>query len=98
LIYKIKEVPYGGDEVIYTKGEKNSNSLYYLLKGSVLLTYPSSRYTKTIEFNPEKHNPNDQSPSDFLFFNFGVREFFTRETRDQNAITQSYSKIQKLDY
>lgn len=52
LIYKIKEVPYGSDEVIYARNSQRSNSLYYLLKGRVLLEYPHSNYKKAIEFNP----------------------------------------------
>jgi hypothetical protein len=33
-----------------------------------------------------------------MFFNFGVREFVTRQEKDHNAITLSYCKIQKLEY
>lgn len=48
LIYKIKEVPYGSQEIVYLSRENDSNSLYFLLRGSLLLKYPLSKYTKLL--------------------------------------------------
>lgn len=48
LIYKIKEVPYGSNEVVFARGEQRSNSLYFLLKGTLILQYPNSNYQKVI--------------------------------------------------
>jgi hypothetical protein len=52
LIYKIKEVPYGSWEVIYAHHQDQSNCLYYLLKGNLLLRYPYSKYAKLITYEP----------------------------------------------
>jgi len=68
LIYKIKEVPYGSQEIVYLNGECDSNSLYFLLKGTVILKYPLSKYSKLISDEPQ---PNQPSEDEFL--NFGVR-------------------------
>ena len=97
LIYKIKEVPFGSNEVIYARGEQRSNSLYFLLKGTLILQYPRSNYQKIMGISAAEIS-GEVNPSDQSFYNFGVREFFTREERDHNAITVTYCKIQKLDY
>jgi hypothetical protein len=97
LIYKIKEVPYGSSEIIYSDQEKISHSLYFLLKGNVMLRYPLSKYTKLIENISDK---KDQAGNYYQnrFLNFGVREFFTRQPKDHFAVTMSYCKIQMLHY
>lgn len=72
LINKIKEVPYGSNEVIYARGEQRSNSLYYLLKGTLLLQYPHSNYQKLMAISAEETS-GEVNPSDQSFYNFGVR-------------------------
>ncbi len=71
LIYKIKETPYGSGEIIYADAESVSHSLYFLLKGNIMLKYPLSKYSKVIENITEK---NEQIGNYYQhrFLNFGV--------------------------
>lgn len=97
LIYKIKETPYGSGEIIYADAESVSHSLYFLLKGNIMLKYPLSKYSKVIENITEK---NEQIGNYYQhrFLNFGVLQFFTRQPKDHLAVTMSYCKIQILSY
>ena len=52
---------YGSDELIYAEREKNTNDLYFLLKGTVMLKYPTSKDYKKIIKNygdKEESGPN----------------------------------------
>ena len=56
LIYKIKDIPFGSEEMIYSERDHTPNSLYFLLKGNLKLKYPFSKnYIKILE-NGENSN------------------------------------------
>ena len=62
LIYRIKDVAYGSNELIYAEKESNNNDLYFLLKGSVMLKYPTSKdYKKVLHNLSEKKDKEKDS-------------------------------------